>query len=157
MKSLKWLVIISLIVFSVLFLASVSLAFTNEEIAYIEALSKHMDNMGYLLEDTVNYLTNANPEEYDDPSYVVGLVIQVALLGKEASQAKDIPCPKRFRESNAYYLQSMYCIEEYSRLFINAIKTNDIDGMNAAFNWLHKGILIFDKFNATWLKETGGV
>lgn len=157
MKRLKWLVILSLIVLSVLFLVSTSLAFTNEEEAYMVTLNDHMNKMNTLLEDVTNDLTNITQEQYNDPSYIVGLIIKVALLGKEVSQAKDIPCPERFRESNAYYLQSMCCIEAFCKLFVESIQVNNVAGLNMAFGWLKNSMVFLDKFNTAWLKETGGV
>lgn len=120
----KWFVSVLLI----LFYASASFAFTTEEEVYMVALNDHMNCMNSKLEAILDDLTSVDSDQYNDPSYIVGLIINVTMLGKIANQAKDIPCPERFKKSNAYYLQSMYCIEAFCKLFVESIQVNNVAG-----------------------------
>jgi len=157
MKKVKWFVVALLVVFSVIFLVSASHALTTEEQQYVLAMANNATNVNNCLMDVSNTLSNASVDNFNDPSWLVGLIIKVANLGKVAGEAEAIPCPERFRESNFYYLLCMDSLQSFSDYFIKAIKTNDKELMKIAFDYLLKGQEYMNEFNVAWAKETKDV
>ncbi len=153
MKKVKWFVMILLVV---LFLTNPVYAMTTEEQQYLFALHDHLTQVDVLTEDISNTLSHATADSFNDPSWLIELIIKISNLDRVAGEAKTIPCPERFRESNSYYLQSMGCMQQFSTLFIQFIKTGDEKTVDSAMSCLKDSLYYMEKFDVAWHKELEG-
>lgn len=134
MKKIKWFVIGILVLCSILLLCASGQAVTNEEYTYTVTMADHGNNISLAMSNFSNMLKIVSEKGIDDTVMIAKLITSVASLDTIAGQAKDIPCPSVFKESNKCYLQAMECIHEFCDLFIRALLNDDADEMNEAFD-----------------------